>query len=73
LFINFLSLGFTAYAILKIFATAKELARCNNKVQINSKTMIVHSVILTFNSAAKGTYVVAVFAGSYISEGIRGG
>jgi hypothetical protein len=56
--INLLSTSVTIYAIFKIFATAKELASCYNKVKTNTKTMIIHSVLLTLNSVVVVLYVL---------------
>jgi hypothetical protein len=46
---NIASTIFTVFAILKIFDTVKELRKTNTKINLNSRTMILHCVVLIFN------------------------
>ncbi len=54
--INFLGTCVTIFSIRKILAIAKELASCYNKVKINRKILILHSVLITLNFGAVVTY-----------------
>ncbi len=49
LVINFASTIATVYAICNIFVNVRELRKNNSKVEINSRTMILHCVVLIFN------------------------
>ena len=67
--IIFLSTIMSILAIRKIFETAKELARSYNKVKINKKILILHSILLIFYCASVTLYVLDYFYIDYIRSG----
>ena len=48
--ITFVSTGVTIFGIIKIFRTSSELQKYNSNVTVNTRNMILHSILLTLQS-----------------------
>ena len=48
--IIFASTGVTIFGIIKMFQTSSELQKYNSNVTVNTRNMILHSILLTLQS-----------------------
>ena len=48
--LTFVSAGVTIFGIIKIYRTSSELQKYNSKVTINTRNMILHSILLALQS-----------------------
>ncbi len=69
LMMTFGSTGVTIFGIIKIFRTSSELQKYNSNVTINTRNMILHSILLTLQSLVSVLNALLPFFPLFYSHG----
>ena len=69
LILTFVSTGVTMFGIIKIFRTSSELQKYNSNITVNTRNMILHSILLTFQSFVNVLYALETYIPFLLSHG----